>query len=410
MIGWIEILVGAAIVAGTLASVVSTIVLPRSSPRSAAEQEYLAQQRDPEESQGAGRRPPIASSRIASAVWHFSRFVFARADSAACGMLRVSGRLRGVPVRPEDINARRHRVLGTLGPASLLLLFLFWLGAIWIGYGLILTPIRGQFGAALRLSASSLTTLGFAAPRGAASSAVVSLEGFTGIVAVALEISFLFFLNGYYNAREQLMRVLAGRAGHPALGYVLLWRETDIRALDTLGPFFSDWEVWAAEVTEAHLAYPWLLLFRSSDAMQSWVVSLLAMLDSAALYHSLLPEGKFRPEAGHLLRMGFTAFRETGLVLGIDVKLDPHPEDPIQLPKYEFTRAVNELVAKGFPASRTAEEAWPHFKGWRVTYEAVAYALVAELAAVPAEWTGTVPIRTRLVPHRKPASAPSHRP
>ena len=37
---------------------------------------------------------------------------------------------------------------------------------------------------------------------------------------------------------------------------------------------------------------------------------------------------------------------------------------------------------------RTAEEAWPHFRGWRVNYEAASYKLAYALDAVPARWSG----------------------
>jgi len=56
----------------------------------------------------------------------------------------------------------------------------------------------------------------------------------------------------------------------------LLAREQLIGGLDSLGPFFNDWERWAADLTESHVNYPWLLSFRSPYPLRSWVVSLLA--------------------------------------------------------------------------------------------------------------------------------------
>jgi hypothetical protein len=40
---------------------------------------------------------------------------------------------------------------------------------------------------------------------------------------------------------------------------------------------------------------------------------------------------------------------------------------------------------------REPEDAWVHFKGWRVNYEAAAYALAASLDVVPALWSGARP-------------------
>jgi len=38
---------------------------------------------------------------------------------------------------------------------------------------------------------------------------------------------------------------------------------------------------------------------------------------------------------------------------------------------------------------RSAADAWPHFRGWRVNYEAAAYALAESIDAPPAAWMGT---------------------
>jgi len=65
------------------------------------------------------------------------------------------------------------------------------------------------------------------------------------------------------------------------------------------------------------------------------------------------------------------------------------------------------LTVIDYLAARIAEQAWPDFRGWRVNYESVAYALAERLDAVPASWTGprrtgdasVEPVRP---PNRKP--------
>jgi hypothetical protein len=121
--------------------------------------------------------------------------------------------------------------------------------------------------------------------------------------------------------------------------------------------------------------------------MRSWVVALLAVLDSAALYNALAPE-RVPSEARLCLRMGFTCLRDIAKVLGLEFNSDPLPTDPIQLTFDEFSLAVQRLEEVGFPKERTAEEAWAHFKGWRVNYESIAYALADRTVAVPAPWSG----------------------
>ncbi len=56
---------------------------------------------------------------------------------------------------------------------------------------------------------------------------------------------------------------------------------------------------------------------------------------------------------------------------------------------------------------RTPDQAWPHFQGWRVNYESIAYRLAYAIDAVPAAWTGPrrsgePPVTPRRVVNRTP--------
>jgi hypothetical protein len=86
--------------------------------------------------------------------------------------------------------------------------------------------------------------------------------------------------------------------------------------------------------------------------------------------------------------MGFTALRQLGRAVGLDVVENPDPDDEIQLSFADFEAGVQMLIDVGFEVERTAQEAWPHFRGWRVNYEPVAYALAYATDAVPALWSG----------------------
>ena len=102
------------------------------------------------------------------------------------------------------------------------------------------------------------------------------------------------------------------------------------------------------------------------------MVGLLAVLDSAALYLALCPSAA-PTQARLCLRMGFTCLRDIARSLGVAYDPDPLPEDPIELTFEEVLGGVHRLEAVGFTLERSPEEAWPHFKGWRVNYEAVAH-------------------------------------
>jgi hypothetical protein len=257
-----------------------------------------------------------------------------------------------------------------------------------LGYALLLLPLTGDsFTTALRLSGSSLFTLGLAASPRQGATAVTFVAAGTGLVVIALQIGYLPTIYGAYNRRETLVNMLESRAGEPAWGVELLAREQLIGGLDSLGPFFSDWERWAADLTESHVNYPWLLSFRSPYPLRSWVISLLAVLDAAALYLALVPS-RAPSAARHCLRTGFLGLRALAGVYRVELPDDPLPDAPIVLTYEEFSDGLDRLQAVGFPMELSREEAWRHFRGWRVNYEAAAYLLADRLVAVPAPWSG----------------------
>jgi hypothetical protein len=117
------------------------------------------------------------------------------------------------------------------------------------------------------------------------------------------------------------------------------------------------------------------------------VIGLLAVMDAAALHLSLSPitaPASARP----LLRMGYVALGDLAGTLGIAVDPDPDPADPIQLSRPEFDEAVERMRAVGWKLERNQDEAWKHFHGWRVNYEAAACGLALRLDAPPALWSG----------------------
>jgi hypothetical protein len=223
----------------------------------------------------------------------------------------------------------------------------------------------------------------------------------TGLVVVALQIAYLPTLYAAFNRRESLVTTLESRAGAPAWGPEILARHHAVGIVDNLPAFYADWERWSADVAESHTTYPVLISFRSPDLLRSWVVALLAVLDSAALYLAFNPE-RAPSEARLCMRMGFIALREVAEAKKIHFDADPFPGDPIGLTYDEFLEGVGRLERAGFPLERSPEQAWPHFKGWRVNYENTAYALADLVTAVPGPWTGSRRHVGEHVPVRRP--------
>jgi hypothetical protein len=301
----------------------------------------------------------------------------------------------------------KDALLAPVGPVALVAQLLFWAGLFIVGFALMLVATTHNVGGAFLQAAGALFTVGSVHLGGAPNVAIDILAGAVWAVVVALQIAYLPALYGSFNRRESLVAMLESRAGVPAWGPEVLARHQLVGIIDTLPGFYAEWEVWAAEVAESHTTYPVLLLFRSPDPWFSWLVGLIAVLDGAAMHLALSPSTA-SSQARLCLRMGLTALNRIARTLGWHVDPDPSPEGPIDLTFEEFEKAVEMLSATGFPLERTAQEAWPDFRGWRVNYETVAYRLCDRVTAPPAPWTGPRRHLRGVVeaPHRPPQRAP----
>jgi hypothetical protein len=170
-------------------------------------------------------------------------------------------------------------------------------------------------------------------------------------------------------------------------------RHVQVPGLITQLPaLYQGWERWAAQIAESHTSYPVLIHFRSPRASRNWLIALLAIMDAAALELALNPS-KPKGTMRMALRAGFTCLREISDVEGIPYDADPDPDGEIQLSLADFNQGLDMLRHAGYPMERSPEEAWAHFRGWRVNYEAVAYELAYRIDAVAAPWSG--PRRTQ---------------
>jgi len=309
----------------------------------------------------------------------------------------------------------KDALLAPTAPVALLAQLMFWAAFFIVGYAFMLEGTTNSWPSALAQAAGALFTVGTINLSGTANSAVDIAAGGTWVVIVALQIAYLPALYGAFNRRESLVAMLESRAGLPAWGPEVLARHQLVGITDTLPDFYSAWEKWSADLAESHTTYPVMLLFRSPQPWFSWLVGLLAVLDGAAMHLALAPSTA-SSQARLCLRMGFTAINRMAKVLGWEVDPDPSPEGPIVLTFEEFAQAVEMLRHVGFPMERSAEEAWPEFRGWRVNYETAAYRLADRLTAPPAPWSGSRrhlrsgPVAPRRPPQRAPGLLDEHRP
>jgi len=316
--------------------------------------------------------------------------------------------------RRQEAYRRRDQLLATQAAAILVTQLAVWLIVAYVGFALLLWPFaaRGVVSAFVD-AGSSLFTLGFAVPAGAAPAVIVFLAAAAGLVILTLQIAYLPTLYAAFNRRETEVALLNARGGVPSWGPELLARThyalgSGTSTLDTMPDLYARWESWAADVAESHTTYPVLVRFRSPGPLSSWVTALLAVLDSAALFLALSPEAAPAVPARLCLRGGFRCFNRIARVMGFDIPEEPGPDAGTTLTYAEFLDAVGRIREAGFPIERDPAQAWPDFAGWRASYEQAAYAVAAAVYAVPALWSG--PRRHTVPPIAPIRPGPGHPP
>ena len=238
-------------------------------------------------------------------------------------------------------------------------------------------------------------------------------------------------------------------AGEPAWGPELLARAALTDALPGLPSLFLEWGRWSTRLRMTHVTYPVLVWVRSARGRRHFIVSLLTVMDAAALKLALTTKLP-RREAFELLLQGGQAmevlylalFEKRGWrrriafagrfdgasaearqalrqmpawnsrMLAIQAASDMDAlkgqgaeavealargeHRALTLARAEFDHAVDVLRRSGFPIDRDIDEAWEEFRITRARYEFAAYEICRVLDAPPAPWTGerTIPTPT----------------
>jgi hypothetical protein len=296
--------------------------------------------------------------------------------------------------RPIRSYKRRDRVLAAQAAAILLVQLIAWLTIFFIGYTLLLWPfLPGGITTSFTTAGPALWEIGSAEASGAGPRTILDIASLTGIVTITLQIAYLPTLYSAFNHRETDVTLLNARAGVPSWGPELLARThfalgTGSSTIDTLPALYEQWERFAADLAESHTTYLPLVRFRSPRPLSSWVIALLSVLDSAALYLSVSPQAAPTVEARLCLRSGFQCFSEVASAMNLKVPEAPDPAAGITLTYAEFLAGIETMRKVDFPIERDPEQAWADFVGWRVNYEAAAYAIAYAIDAVPALWSG----------------------
>ena len=302
----------------------------------------------------------------------------------------------------------RDRVLTWASPLAIFSSLLMWLLLFFFAYSLLIFATSDlTLAVSMREAGSSLFTLGYATNDRANLTALDFLAASTGPITIGLLIGYLPTFYAAYQQREADVTLMLARAGEPNWGPELLARHAQVGTLARLDELWPVWERWAAEVSESHTNFPVLIQMRSARPYRNWLVSMLCVMDAAAIQVSLNPSMP-QDRARLVIRQGVLCLRELAIVMGIPFDEDPSPDTPSDITSDEFADACAMLEAFGYPMERTVEAAYLHFRGWRANYEAIAYELAARIDAVPAPWSGprrpALPVVVPAMPaNRKPS-------
>lgn len=345
---------------------------------------------------------------------------------------------------------KRDGVLAWTGPLILLCQLLTWIVLYLIAYGLLIRGVSGMgFGDAFRQSGSSLFTLGFASVDVENQTIIDFVAAATGPIVIALMIGFLPNIYSTYIDREVAVTMMSTAGGEPAWGPELLARAALVDNVDDLSRIFGEWTQWSTRLRLTHVTYPVLVWVRSVRTNRHYVVSLLAMMDAAALRLALCTsqsreaftlllsggqameilytflyarrrwnagrgfQGAVTGDSRSLQRamrtmpdwdrrfIAIQAASDHDILRGLDdgaVQALSHGDDrPLELTREEFDVAVDVLRRSGFPIDRDVDEAWDLFRLARRRYEFAAYEVCRRLDATPAPWTGRRNIDTPVV-------------
>lgn len=300
----------------------------------------------------------------------------------------TSRRLFELRARVEGSYEDLDRLMALYAPLTLVALPVVWLTAVLLGYTAIFRALgTPSWILALEASGSSMTTLGFVPVSGVPQYLAAFSEAAIGLLLLALLITYLPAMYGAFARREALVTSASVAAGQPPTGWAMLVRYHALAGLDRLEQ--NIWVPWTAgfvDIEESHTSLSALPFFRSPRPERSWVTAAGAVLDGAALLQSSVRDSH-SPPAQLCIRSGFLALGHIADFYGIAHDPDPEQDDPISITRADWDVVYDELAAAGLPMVADRDQAWLDFRGWRVNYDEVLLRLAQLTWAPYAPWS-----------------------
>jgi hypothetical protein len=259
----------------------------------------------------------------------------------------------------KDAKAR-EQIYSAYGPLSLILLLFLWALLLILGFALFyyslgspFTDVMGvqsthglsEFRTDLYVSGTTMFTLGLGdvVPHSLGARTLIICESGVGLGFVALVIGYLPVLYQAFSRREVSIALLDARAGSPPTAAELLRRHQFEGGEEALADLLAEWERWSADILESHISYPILCYYRSQHDNQSWLSSLVAILDACALLISVV-EGPASRQAQLTFVMARHAVIDLGQVFHIrEQRVWSEQEGKERLPEKDFARLCGVL-------------------------------------------------------------------
>jgi hypothetical protein len=300
------------------------------------------------------------------------------------------------------------RLLAVQGPTTVLLYLGLFLAIFVTAFSFLFYGVTGCAPlTAFYRAGSGMSTLGLVEITSAPGYVAMFVAAFTGSIVVSVFIGFLLTLYTAYTDRETVMSKMAMTCGEPAWGPEMLVRFHILKL---------DWPVetvekcinWLCSMRVSQYIYPLLNHFRSPVRDRHWTVTLLALLDAAALRLTVvagprnmdlvrvLAQGADTLHALKLSEISRTAggvSEGAMLTWAIEESLLAEPGDgPAPDPgitRAEWDAAVDFMAAHGVEVRTDREAAWQAFCRARAHYVEPAYFLTRHLSAIRAPWSGS---------------------
>lgn len=298
-------------------------------------------------------------------------------------------------------SGRREALLSAFGPLSLLLLLVVWALCLILAFTLIQWGMGSHtfsqyaqpgFMTDLYVSGVTFFTLGYGdvVPDGSFGRALAVFEAGVGFGFLAVVIGYLPVIYQSFSRREAGISLMDARAGSPPTPSEMLRRHAEAGCMAMLVDQLHEWENWASDMMESTLSYPILAFYRSQHDRESWLSSLITMLDTCALIRVCLDSADNKEADWHkpLLwqaQLTFAMARHAVVDIALIMKCPPTycPDD--RLPSEDLNK-IEAMLRKHNVALCASGDEDAQLRKMRSEYEPYVYSLAERLLLALPTW------------------------